>query len=137
MELSTLIEAVGPRSVRGRAELDITAVTYRAESAVPGALHACVPGFTADGHDFAGVAVANGAAALIVERELDVDVPQLVVASSRSAMAAAAATFMAALELKAGRPPGVFSWLPSVQLSLPGKRMLNDGFEIIVLWTPA
>jgi UDP-N-acetylmuramoyl-L-alanyl-D-glutamate--2,6-diaminopimelate ligase len=93
MELSTLIEAVGPRSVRGRADIDITAVTYRAESAVPGALHACVPGFTADGHDFAGVAVAKGATALIVERELEVDVPQLVVASSRAAMAAAADAF--------------------------------------------
>ena len=93
MELSTLIEAVGPRSVRGRADTDITAVTYRAEAVVPGALHVCVPGFTADGHDFAGAAVANGAAALVVERELDFDLPQLVVASSRSAMAAAADAF--------------------------------------------
>ncbi|HEX3331914.1 MAG TPA: UDP-N-acetylmuramoyl-L-alanyl-D-glutamate--2,6-diaminopimelate ligase [Gaiellales bacterium] len=93
MELSTLIEAVGPRSVRGRADTDITAVTYRAEAVVPGALHVCVPGFTADGHDFAGAAVANGAAALVVERGLDFDLPQLVVASSRSAMAAAADAF--------------------------------------------
>src|SRR6185312_5527079 len=93
MELSTLIEAVGPRSVRGRADIDITAVTYRAEAVVPGALHVCVPGFTADGHDFAGAAVANGAAALVVERELGFDVPQLVVASSRAAMAAAADAF--------------------------------------------
>jgi UDP-N-acetylmuramoyl-L-alanyl-D-glutamate--2,6-diaminopimelate ligase len=93
MELSTLIEAVGPRSVRGRADTDITAVTYRAEAVVPGALHVCVPGFTADGHDFAGTAVANGAAALVVERELDFEVPQLVVASSRAAMAAAADAF--------------------------------------------
>jgi len=93
MELSTLIEAVGPRSVRGRADTDITAVTYRAEAAVPGALHVCVPGFVADGHDFAGAAVANGAAALVVEHELGLDVPQLVVASSRAAMAAAADAF--------------------------------------------
>jgi UDP-N-acetylmuramoyl-L-alanyl-D-glutamate--2,6-diaminopimelate ligase len=93
MELSTLIEAVAPRSVRGRADTDITAVTYRAEAVVPGALHVCVPGFTADGHDFAGAAVANGAAALVVERELDLAVPQLVVASSRAAMAAAADAF--------------------------------------------
>jgi UDP-N-acetylmuramoyl-L-alanyl-D-glutamate--2,6-diaminopimelate ligase len=93
MELSTLIEAVGPRSVRGRRDTDITAVTYRAEAVVPGALHVCVPGFTADGHDFAAVAVANGAAALVVERELDLDVPQLVVESSRSAMASAADAF--------------------------------------------
>ena len=93
MKLSTLIEAVGPRAVRGRADVDITAVTYRAEAARPGALHVCVPGFTADGHDFAAVAVKNGAAALIVERPLDVDVPQLVVDSSRRAMAVAADAF--------------------------------------------
>jgi UDP-N-acetylmuramoyl-L-alanyl-D-glutamate--2,6-diaminopimelate ligase len=93
MKLSTLIEAVGPRAVHGRAEVDITAVTYRAEAAGAGALHVCVPGFTADGHDFAAVAVGNGAAALIVERRLDVDVPQLEVDSSRRAMAVAADTF--------------------------------------------
>jgi UDP-N-acetylmuramoyl-L-alanyl-D-glutamate--2,6-diaminopimelate ligase len=90
MKLSTLIEAVAPREVRGRAEVDITAVTYRAEAAGPGALHVCVPGFVADGHDFGAVAVRNGAAALVVERPLPVDVPQLVVASSRRAMALAA-----------------------------------------------
>jgi UDP-N-acetylmuramoyl-L-alanyl-D-glutamate--2,6-diaminopimelate ligase len=93
MKLSTLIEAVGPRAVHRREEADITAVTYRAEAARPGALHVCVPGFVADGHDFAPVAVANGAAALIVERVLDAEVPQLVVDSSRRAMAAAAAAF--------------------------------------------
>jgi UDP-N-acetylmuramoyl-L-alanyl-D-glutamate--2,6-diaminopimelate ligase len=93
MKLSTLIEAVGPRSVHGRADADITAVTYRAEAARPGALHVCVPGFVADGHDFAAVAVGNGAAALVVERPLDVDVTQVLVDSSRRAMAAAADAF--------------------------------------------
>jgi UDP-N-acetylmuramoyl-L-alanyl-D-glutamate--2,6-diaminopimelate ligase len=93
MKLSRLIEAVGPRAVHGRAEVDITAVTYRAEAARPGALHVCVPGFTADGHDFAGQAVAGGAVALVVERRLDVDVPQLEVDSARTAMAAAADAF--------------------------------------------
>jgi len=93
MELSTLIEAIGPLAVRGRAQADITAVTYRAEDAGPGALHVCVPGFTADGHDFAALAVANGAAALVVERELEVAAPQIVVGSARRAMAAAADAF--------------------------------------------
>ena len=46
------------------------------------------PGFTADGHDFAAEAVRRGAAALVVERDLPLDVPQLLVESSRRAMAA-------------------------------------------------
>ena len=53
----------------------------------------CVPGFRADGHDFAADAVARGAAALVVERELALAVPQLVVESSRRAMALAADRF--------------------------------------------
>jgi UDP-N-acetylmuramoyl-L-alanyl-D-glutamate--2,6-diaminopimelate ligase len=50
-----------------------------------------VPGFTRDGHDFAGDAVARGAAALVVERPLGLGVPEVVVDDVRAAMARAAA----------------------------------------------
>jgi UDP-N-acetylmuramoyl-L-alanyl-D-glutamate--2,6-diaminopimelate ligase len=93
MRLATLAEAIRPQAVRGQGDPEITAVTYRADDAGPGALHVCVPGMRADGHDFAGQAVANGAAALVVERVLPVGVPQLVVAESRRAMALAADAF--------------------------------------------
>jgi UDP-N-acetylmuramoyl-L-alanyl-D-glutamate--2,6-diaminopimelate ligase len=53
----------------------------------------CIPGATADGHDFAADAVAAGAAALVVERPLDLDVPQVVVPSVRAAMPRAAVAF--------------------------------------------
>src|SRR3954452_22694709 len=93
MELATLIDAVRPLRVVGEPDADILAVTYDARSAVPGALHACVPGLRADGHDFATVALEHGAVALIVERELDLPAPQVVVDSSRAARAAAADAF--------------------------------------------
>ncbi len=53
----------------------------------------CVPGEKVDGHEFAGAVVEAGAAALVVERELDVGVPQAVVADARAAMAPLAARF--------------------------------------------
>ena len=43
----------------------------------PGAVFFCVPGSRADGHEFAARAVAAGAVALVVERPLELDVPQL------------------------------------------------------------
>ncbi len=57
----------------------------------PGAAFIAVPGSAVDGHDFAARAVGLGAPALVVERRLDLDVPQLVVTSTRAAMAALAA----------------------------------------------
>jgi UDP-N-acetylmuramoyl-L-alanyl-D-glutamate--2,6-diaminopimelate ligase len=59
----------------------------------PGSLFFCVPGSRTDGHDFASRAVENGAVALVVERPLEVDVPQLVVPDSRRAMAPVADEF--------------------------------------------
>src|SRR5207237_553615 len=59
----------------------------------PGALFFCVPGAVADGHDFAPEAVARGAVALVVERPLELPVPQLVVQDARRAMAVAADEF--------------------------------------------
>ena len=60
-------------------------------SVTPGSLFACVPGRLSDGHDFAQVALDRGAVALLVERRLDLEVPQILVGSVRSALGPAAA----------------------------------------------
>ena len=70
-------------------------LAYDARSVTPGAVFFCVPGTRADGHDFAAEAVERGAAGLVVERELDLPVPQLVVPDARAAMAVAADEFFA------------------------------------------
>ncbi len=68
----------------------VTAVVQRPEDAGPGALFCAVRGLRADGHDFAADAVARGASAVLVERPLDLPVPQVVVEDVRLAMAIAA-----------------------------------------------
>src|SRR3954449_8957418 len=90
MELERVIAALAPVDVLRSAPVEITELAYDARDAGPGSLFFCVPGSRADGHDFAGDAVANGAVALVVERPLDLEVPQLVVPSARRAMAPAA-----------------------------------------------
>jgi UDP-N-acetylmuramoyl-tripeptide--D-alanyl-D-alanine ligase len=54
----------------------------------PGSLFVALPGEHADGHDFAERAVDAGAGALLVTRQLPLDVPQLVVPDAAAALAA-------------------------------------------------
>jgi UDP-N-acetylmuramoyl-L-alanyl-D-glutamate--2,6-diaminopimelate ligase len=93
IELETLSQAVGAARVVNPAPVRITDLAYDARLVSAGALFVCVPGLRADGHDFAPEAVARGAVALLVERPLELDVPQLVVDDARAAMALAADTF--------------------------------------------
>jgi UDP-N-acetylmuramoyl-L-alanyl-D-glutamate--2,6-diaminopimelate ligase len=93
IELDLLSSAVRPERTLNPAPAEVTDLAYDARRVTPGALFVCVPGLKADGHDFAPQAVAGGAIALIVERPLDLPVPQLVVADAREAMALAADTF--------------------------------------------
>ena len=93
MDLERLISALGPLEVRGGAPTDITDLAYDTREVRPGALFFCARGETVDRHDLAGEAVERGAVALVVERPLDLDVPQLVVKSARDAMPVAADEF--------------------------------------------
>jgi UDP-N-acetylmuramoyl-L-alanyl-D-glutamate--2,6-diaminopimelate ligase len=93
MELERLIAALGPTEVVGGAPVEISALVYDTRDSGPGALFFCIAGDRADGHAFAQDAVAAGAVALVVERPLGIDVPQLVVESVRSAMPRAAVAF--------------------------------------------
>jgi UDP-N-acetylmuramoyl-L-alanyl-D-glutamate--2,6-diaminopimelate ligase len=88
----TLGQVLGP-AAGPAAALEVTALAYDHRQVGPGTLFFCVPGHTRDGHDFASDAVASGAVALVVERELGLGVPEIVVPSARAAMAPAAAAF--------------------------------------------
>jgi len=75
----------------GRAELnppgadaEVLALTMDAASVEPGTLFVCRRGARRDGHDLATEAVRRGAVALVVERPLDVGVPQVVVEPGRA-----------------------------------------------------
>ncbi|THG33465.1 UDP-N-acetylmuramoyl-tripeptide--D-alanyl-D-alanine ligase [Naasia lichenicola] len=69
---------------------------------VPGGIFVAKPGEVTDGHLFADAAVSNGAALLIVERELDLPVPQIVVPDAVAALGALA-TFVVARVRALGR----------------------------------
>jgi UDP-N-acetylmuramoyl-L-alanyl-D-glutamate--2,6-diaminopimelate ligase len=93
MKLRDLISGLAIEQLGGGDDVEISDLAYDNRAVVPGALFFCVSGMTRDGHEFAADAVARGAAALIVERPLEVEAPQVQVADARAAMAALAARF--------------------------------------------
>jgi UDP-N-acetylmuramoyl-L-alanyl-D-glutamate--2,6-diaminopimelate ligase len=75
----------------GGASIDLVDVQMDSRECHTGDLFACVVGRRHDGHDHAADAVAAGAVALLVERELAIDVPQIIVDSVRRAVGPIAA----------------------------------------------
>jgi UDP-N-acetylmuramoyl-L-alanyl-D-glutamate--2,6-diaminopimelate ligase len=82
-----------PTAPAAAADLEITGLAYDNRAVAPGTLFFCVPGFTRDGHEFAGEAITRGAVALVVQRPLGTGVPEIQVESVRAAMSPAAAAF--------------------------------------------
>jgi len=91
--LDELVADATSAKVLGDASVEVESLAYDNRKVGPGALFFCVPGERADGHDFAPGAVEAGAVGLVVERELDLDVAQVVVPNARASMAPLAARF--------------------------------------------
>jgi UDP-N-acetylmuramoyl-L-alanyl-D-glutamate--2,6-diaminopimelate ligase len=87
------LDQVMPGAPAGIHSLEISDLAYDNRQVTPGTLFFCVAGLTRDGHEFAADAIARGAVALVVERPLDLGVPEIRVESVRAAMAPAAARF--------------------------------------------
>ena len=93
MQLERLIAALAPTDVVGDGAIEIRELAYDAREVPRDSLFFCVPGARADGHEFAAEALERGAVALVVERRLELDAPQVVVPSVRTAMPRAAVQF--------------------------------------------
>jgi UDP-N-acetylmuramoyl-L-alanyl-D-glutamate--2,6-diaminopimelate ligase len=93
MRLDELLAGADVDRVVGDGSVEVADLAYDSRKAGAGTLFFCVPGEKVDGHEFAPKAVAAGAVGLVVERELGVDVAQVVVADARGAMAPLAARF--------------------------------------------
>lgn len=89
MLLSKLCESIQHR--RTGADLNIETLEYDSRKVKPGSLFCCIVGTFSDGHAYAQKAVDSGAAGLLVERELPIDVPQVIAPNTRIAMAEMAA----------------------------------------------
>jgi UDP-N-acetylmuramoyl-L-alanyl-D-glutamate--2,6-diaminopimelate ligase len=95
MQLDALIRALAPSEVTGGRPVEIADLAYDTRRVTDSALFFCVVGERVDGHNLAWEAIERGAVAVVVERQLEVDVPQLLVPSVRESMPVAADVFFA------------------------------------------
>jgi UDP-N-acetylmuramoyl-L-alanyl-D-glutamate--2,6-diaminopimelate ligase len=91
--LDAHFEGCGPGHDAPGCDPEIGAIYCRAQEVQPGGLFVAVKGFTADGHDFIGQAVANGAVAVVCEQPAAADAAMVRVANSRKALAELASAF--------------------------------------------
>jgi UDP-N-acetylmuramoyl-L-alanyl-D-glutamate--2,6-diaminopimelate ligase len=91
MGLGELADVIGPERVVGVPVGEVRRLTADSRQVAEGALFFAIRGDHVDGHDFASDAARRGALAVVVERELaGVEIPQLIVARTRDALADAA-----------------------------------------------
>lgn len=94
MKLSGLLEGILPYKLitaEDITKININQIQYNSNHVQPGDLFVCLRGIKTDGHHFAKQAVEKGAAAVLAEEPLDLNVPLVLVPDSRRALAFLAA----------------------------------------------
>lgn len=93
MRLNELASTLTIKHIVGSGDITLCGIQTDSRKVNEGDLFICLPGHTVDGHDYAQQATEQGAVALVVERQLDIDVPQVIVKDCRYAMAVLADSF--------------------------------------------
>mgnify|MGYP002706406036 FL=1 len=92
MDLDTLVKNLDCEKINYQ-NVNITGLSYNSKTTDDGNLFICLVGENTDGHEYAKMAEENGAIALMVERKLDSDLPQILVKSTRHQIADVADAF--------------------------------------------
>lgn len=95
MKLNELIKNINTKKVLNESDIDISGVSYNSMTVKKGEIFVCLKGEHSDGHDYAQMAVENGAAALFCEKEMPFNLPQVIAESTRHQIADLAAAFYA------------------------------------------
>ena len=98
MQLYSLLKSANipiPSQMENRPVLSqsISRVTDKSFEIVPASLFIAIKGLKNDGHHYLAEAKTRGACMAIVERQVDVDLPQIVVSDSKKALATLSSAF--------------------------------------------
>lgn len=87
MKLEELIEYLDYKDLVNFKSVEVSGISYNSQTTKKGDIFICLVGEHTDGHEYAKMAIENGAVALLVERTLDIKIPQVVVSNTRHKIA--------------------------------------------------
>ncbi|HZK34168.1 MAG TPA: Mur ligase domain-containing protein, partial [Bacillota bacterium] len=91
VRLSTLLQAIEVLESWNDSDIEISKLAYHSANVSEGDVFVCIKGYETDGHRYVDQALANGAAAIVVEDYQDTcNLPQYRVVNTRQALAAMA-----------------------------------------------
>jgi len=103
MLLKDLISVLDVVKTKGNLEIEINTIAYDSRKVKPGSLFVCIKGYKVDGHDYLPIALKNGAEAVIIDEDIQVEegITVIHVSNSRLALARVSDNFF-------GHPSGKF-----------------------------
>lgn len=88
MQLEQVIDIIKPNKILNyNKKVEIKGISYNSQLTKSADIFVCLQGEYSDGHNWAKMAKDRGAVALLCERELDIELPQLIVDSTRNKIA--------------------------------------------------
>ena len=93
MDLSKIIKNIDAVEVLNFKDIDIKGISYNSNTINSHEIFVCLKGEHVDGHDFAQSAFEKGAVALMCEKPLNIEIPQIIVKSTQESIADLAAVF--------------------------------------------
>ncbi len=93
MFLSEILKYIPGHKLINYRDVEVTGISYNSKTTKGNDIFVCLKGEHSDGHEYAKIAVERGADAILCERELDVNIPQVIVNSSRHSIADLASCF--------------------------------------------
>lgn len=87
MKLEELIEYLDYKDLVNFKSVEVSGISYNSKTTKKGDIFICLVGEHTDGHEYAQMAIDNGAVALLVEHPVDIKIPQVVVSNTRHKIA--------------------------------------------------
>ena len=87
MKLEELIEYLDYKDLVNFKSVEVSGISYNSKTTKKGDIFICLVGEHTDGHEYAQMAIDNGAVALLVEHPVDIKIPQVVVNNTRHKIA--------------------------------------------------